>query len=108
MPPVIRTPQQVRLILVLFPYAVAERGELRLSMGGTSDDGNAQFGRLEIFNNGGWGSVCDFEGAFTDFENNAPLTAAAATVACQQLGFEGGGRTQGAVRFRSNKLQSSV
>ena len=69
-------------------------GDLRLSRGAASDEGDAEFGRLEIFSQGGWGSVCEsVEGGFPAFQersNNAPFAEEAVDVACNQLGFEGG------------------
>lgn len=79
----------------------AGRGDLRLSLGGASDDGNAGFGRLEIFDRGGWGSVCEFTRPSSPrLLNSAPLTASAINVACQQLGFQSGEKTQIFVRRR--------
>ena len=78
------------------------RGDVRLAQGGTSEDGNAQFGRLEIFDQGGWGTVCDnpdntgggvFEGI-----REAGLTQDSVDVACQHIGFEGGEMIPKAVR----------
>lgn len=84
----------------------AARGDLRLSRGKSSEDGNARYGRLEVFDNvsGGWGSICETE-AF-QFEiaaregqegpsfisGGTPLNDEAINVACKQLGFERGER----------------
>ena len=71
----------------------AENGDVRLSFGATSDDGSAAYGRLEIFNQGGWGSVCSSVSpgsARRTRTNNAPFPAAAADVACRQMGFDTG------------------
>eukprot|EP00892_Ulva_mutabilis_P008500 jgi/Ulvmu1/6021/UM260_0005.1 len=72
------------------------RGELRLSQGGSSKDGMSEYGRLEIFDDGGWGSVCNFDppsvsgGNRLPVQNNETRNNAAAVVACRQLGFEDG------------------
>eukprot|EP00892_Ulva_mutabilis_P007276 jgi/Ulvmu1/4920/UM202_0005.1 len=69
------------------------RGDLRLTRGVSSPDGNSEFGRLEIFNEGGWGAVCESVGGngISRFPtNDAPFTQASAEVACKQLGFESG------------------
>eukprot|EP00892_Ulva_mutabilis_P004969 jgi/Ulvmu1/2844/UM144_0009.1 len=61
-------------------------GELRLSFGVTSESGNSQTGRLDFFSRGGWGRVCD--SAQSNFED------AEVAVACGELGFEGGVKTE--------------
>ena len=80
----------------------AVRGDVRLAQGGTSEDGNAQFGRLEIFDQGGWGTVCDNPDEFGTFAFNgvrdAGLTPQSAELACKQIGFEGGEKIPKAVR----------
>jgi len=75
------------------PYA--EDGDLRLGPGGVSEDGNAQYGRLEVFANGGWGVVCDaIDSRDTPstgkFKSVRPFSDAAVAVACRQLGFQAG------------------
>lgn len=85
-------------------HVAEEEGNLRLADGATSEDGSAQFGRLEIYAKGGWGTVCS-EG-FGGFGANPfaiPSPAAAfppeaADVACQQLGFKKGSAMQPVVR----------
>lgn len=62
----------------------AENGAVRLTGGAASEGGLSQYGRLEVFNEGGWGSVCSRRG-FT-----RPFTPADADVACRSLGFAGG------------------
>eukprot|EP00892_Ulva_mutabilis_P005495 jgi/Ulvmu1/3317/UM154_0009.1 len=59
-------------------------GDLRLTEGRTSEDGLTEFGRLEVFNEGGWGLVCDRIGRIRTFAE------AEAEVACRALGFSGG------------------
>lgn len=78
----------------------AATGDLRLVGGETSADGGSQFGRLEVFNAGGWGTVCDRSGdGFGRQRNLANFTPASVDVACQQLGFIDGAKTEIAVRF---------
>ena len=73
----------------------AERGELRLTNGAASEDGGAEFGRLEIFNDGGWGAVCDRTGSgFRQDQSLGDFTNASVIVACKQLGFAEGVKTQ--------------
>lgn len=76
-------------------------GDLRLTGGLTSDDGNAEFGRLEIFNDGGWGTVCNRPerryGVAVDLDSGS-FTEAAIDVACMQLGYAEGARTPLPVR----------
>eukprot|EP00892_Ulva_mutabilis_P004970 jgi/Ulvmu1/2845/UM144_0010.1 len=72
----------------------ADGGAVRLTGGEASSDGTSRFGFLEIFGDGGWGSVCDRTGlAPTRSRNPAIFSEAAATVACRQLGFTGGVKT---------------
>ena len=54
------------------------RGELRLVRGSTTSY-NYTSGRLEIYMNGRWGTIC----------NDANFGRTEATVACQQLGWSG-------------------
>jgi len=69
-----------------------EEGELRLTGGFTSATG-AQYGRLEVFSRGGWGTVCGgvpVQRSPGGPSPPAPFSAASAVVACRQLGFEEG------------------
>lgn len=73
----------------------ADDGNLRLSLSAPSADGSAETGRLEIFTNGGWGTVCDYEfiDSFDDnyvFRDRPLFSPGSAFVACRQLGFQGG------------------
>lgn len=62
----------------------------------------AEYGRLEVFSGGGWGSVCDRPlrqdgSGFVDVFD-ARFTENAANVACRQLGFMSGAKTVLSVR----------
>ena len=67
-----------------------------------SEDGNAQFGRLEIFDQGGWGTVCDNPdntgGGLFEAIRDASLTQESVELACKQIGFEAGEMIPKAVR----------
>ena len=83
----------------------AAEGDLRLSGGGTSESG-AQFGRLEVFSTGGWGTVCGglqrASGRFgIGTAQPVVFSEASADVACQQLGFQEGVLTATPVRMLS-------
>jgi len=69
----------LRIRLTVAP--LADEGDLRLADGITSDDGSAQFGRLEVYSQGGWGTVCGAAG------NEADGLQALLSVCCRQLGF---------------------
>ena len=62
-------------------------------------DGSAEYGRLEVFSNGGWGTVCD--NAFINrFRRRPEFNDASADVACRQLGYQNG--------FQIQKLVSTL
>eukprot|EP00892_Ulva_mutabilis_P005584 jgi/Ulvmu1/3398/UM016_0014.1 len=74
----------------------AESGALRLTGGAKSQDSSAQYGRLEVFTDGGWGTVCGHTmGRDYFFNYPAPFatntfTDKSVQVACRQLGFADG------------------
>ena len=73
--------------------ACADEGDLRLADGITTDDGSAQYGRLEMYSGGGWGTVCNIERFVRNDAGNVELlffTDVSASVACRQLGFSHG------------------
>ena len=61
------------------PGTAQSRGELRLVRDSTASY-NFTSGRLEVFINGRWGTIC----------NDADFGLPETTVACQQLGWNGG------------------
>lgn len=72
-------------------FLFAEVGDVRLAGGVTSDVSGAQYGRLEVFSNGGWGAVCDRRGDRFDPNRAAAFFSdASVAVACRQLGFSAG------------------
>lgn len=76
-------------------------GELRLSLVAPSADGVTESGRLEIFTNGGWGTVCD--NFFINLPiRSPPFSPGSATVACRELGFERGVQVQSMVCIHSH------
>eukprot|EP00892_Ulva_mutabilis_P011617 jgi/Ulvmu1/8828/UM049_0008.1 len=56
-------------------------------------DGSAEYGRLEVFHSGGWGTVCDNSGINPVFRRPA-FSPRSADVACRQLGYERGFKIQ--------------
>lgn len=73
----------------------AAEGDLRLVGGGISDDGSAEYGRLEIFRQAGWGSICDSLMAFLSPVpgRSTPggfFSRDSVGVACRQLGYPQG------------------
>ena len=70
-----------RICLILY-IAAQSYGELRLTRGSLSSSSYTS-GRLEIYINGRWGTVCD-DG----------WTTANTAVACRQLGFAGSSSTR--------------
>ena len=84
-------------------HVLTAEGDLRLTGGGTSESG-AQFGRLEVFSTGGWGTVCGGQRRPSrPFSRVNPVvfSEASADVACQQLGFQEGVLTATPVRALS-------
>ena len=79
---------------------LAETGDMRLRDAVTSDDGNAQYGRLQVFGRGGWGTVCDPRPTdITRFDVAAKeIDEATIQIACGELGFSSGVKTRLAVR----------
>eukprot|EP00892_Ulva_mutabilis_P007859 jgi/Ulvmu1/5445/UM223_0006.1 len=78
-------------------YAFVACGMVSGPDGVTSEDGSAQFGRLEVFGAGGWGTACDFPmhdflrvQAASPKGQPAEFSQASARVACRQLGFTSG------------------
>ena len=75
----------------------AEEGDIRLANSVIAADGSAEFGRLEVFHSGGWGTICDT--AFINrFRRQVGFNAGAADVACRQLGYQQGFQIQKLVR----------
>ena len=69
--------QHLRSILILLNTAQSS-GDLRLVGRNEVTSSSLTAGRLEVYYNGQWGTVCD--NAFSETEAN---------VACRQLGFSG-------------------
>lgn len=66
---------------------------MRLANGAVAGDGSAEFGRLEVFHDGGWGTVCD--NSFIHRRRRTPdFSSGAADVACRQLGYQRGSQIQ--------------
>jgi len=76
----------------------AAEGDVRLANSVLAADGSAEYGRLEVFHSGGWGTVCD--NAFINrFRRSVEFNAGAADVACRQLGYQQGIQIQKLVRY---------
>lgn len=76
----------------------AGEGDVRLSRGAAAPNGSAEYGRLEIFHKGGWGTVCD--NTFMERSSRNPrFSQGSAAVACRQLGFQAGIQIQTLVRI---------
>ena len=66
---------------------------MRLANSVVAADGSAEYGRLEVFHDGGWGTVCD--NAFANRFRRVPeFNAEAREVACRQLGYQRGSQIQ--------------
>lgn len=72
---------------------------MRLVNGATAEDGNAQYGRLQVFGRGGWGAVCDPVPAPVTNGVNQEIDDATVGIACRELGFLDGVKTQLPVRL---------
>ena len=83
--------------LVPTPNSVAVEGDLRLSNGAMAADGSAEYGRLEVFHNGGWGTVCDRAFVNRNFRG-ADINSGSADVACRVLGYQNSFQIQNLVR----------
>lgn len=87
-----------------FEACAAGEGDMRLAQSVAAADGSAEYGRLEIFHEGGWGTVCD--NAFINrFQRSLDLSDGAANGACRQLGYGEGFQIQlgiGMCRCRAN------
>lgn len=68
-------------------FESAGEGDLRLMGGAQVADGSAEYGRLEVFHRGGWGTVCD---DFFITRDDSGFRSVGADVACRELGFEHG------------------
>lgn len=68
----------------------AADGDIRLAPVEGPEEGNAAYGRLELFIGGGWNPVCDSTAVTETFGDGQPLPDAVAVVACRQLGFVSG------------------
>ena len=71
----------------------AAEGDIRLANSVNAADGGAEYGRLEVFHSGGWGTVCD-NAFMTQFIRDIVFVPAAADVACRQLGYQQGFQIQ--------------
>ena len=77
----------------------AEEGDVRLRNGAVSAGADAEYGRLEIFHSGGWGTVCDTHFAERT-SRNPSFTRGAEDVACKQLGYKQGFQIPSLVSIR--------
>jgi len=86
----------------------AATGDIRFTpgSGGISEDGNAQFGGVEIFSGGGWGLVCH-DGTLPDTRESAPVSLTTVGIACKQLGFQAGEKYD-VVRIAAVRSTSAV
>lgn len=77
--------------------AAVSPGDVRLTRKEVSGDGGAVAGRLEVFTGAGWGTVCGTAAGGADAPRS--FSAAAAGVACRQLGFAQGFQIQSMVQL---------
>ena len=82
---------------------------MRLRDAVTSDDGSAQYGRLQVFGRGGWGTVCDPRPPFISrFDAvDQEIDQATINIACGEPGFSSGVKTQLAVGFLLHVLRTA-
>lgn len=78
---------------------------MRLALAVPLADGSAEAGRLEVFTDGGWGTVCDRK---DNFKREPAFSAESAVVACRQLGFQDGTQIGALVLCRHSYLFESV
>lgn len=72
-------------------FTGAGEGDARLAVSVLSANATAEYGRLEVFHSGGWGTVCDTD--FTDRGQDRPAFGGA-DVVCRQLGYQHGFQIQ--------------
>ena len=71
---------------------------MRLANSVLAADGSAEYGRLEVFHSGGWGTVCA-NAFFIRLLSGVTFGAGSADVACRQLGYRQGFQIQRLVWF---------
>lgn len=76
----------------------AGEGDVRLGLSVVAADGSAEYGRLEMFYKGGWGTICGNEFTNRFSRRIAAFSAGAVNVACRQLGYQEGVQIQDLVR----------
>lgn len=91
------SPEPVQHYVLISVVLGADEGDVRLANSVIAADGSAEYGRLEVFHSGGWGTVCD-NFFINQFRRNIGFDPLAADVACRQLGFQQGVQIQRLVR----------
>lgn len=76
--------------------AVPGEGDVRLAESVVAADGSAEYGRLEVFHNGGWGTVCD-NGFLRTTRRTPAFSSGSVAVACGQMGYQRGFQIQALV-----------